>query len=150
MHEAIKKAKTRRGFFKCAICQNECPTYLPPKEGSTKRINNAQADHITPIIPLTGFKSWDETIEKVDDMHTAIKVLAESSKHLSNLSELKGIGTDLSTMKNDIGDVKGKLLDAALGTGPFPKAVGIFILILSIAVGVLLLGEKYHLINLLQ
>lgn len=63
--DCIRKARTRRGFYRCSGCKKEVPATLPPKEGNKKRIKNIVADHIDPIIdPNVGFKGFDKWIER--------------------------------------------------------------------------------------
>jgi hypothetical protein len=40
------------------------PATLPPKEGNKRRIKNIVADHREPIVPVTGFISYDSWIER--------------------------------------------------------------------------------------
>lgn len=52
-HMALKKQWRDRGMYECESCK-KC---FGPKE--------VQKDHIVSVIPYTGFKSWDETIERM-------------------------------------------------------------------------------------
>jgi 5-methylcytosine-specific restriction endonuclease McrA len=62
-YDALKEAKTERRtnpasgrlaqFFLCARCGDE----FVAKE--------VQVDHIEPVVPLTGFISWDDTIARL-------------------------------------------------------------------------------------
>jgi hypothetical protein len=52
-HMAMSRQRVERGFYKCEVCKE----VFGPKE-----INK---DHIEPVIPVTGKKSWDETIERM-------------------------------------------------------------------------------------
>ena len=64
-NECIKKARVRRGWYKCEGCGKEVPATLPPKPGNKRRIKNIVADHIAPIVdPKVGFVSWDEWISR--------------------------------------------------------------------------------------
>lgn len=63
--ECIKRARVRRGWYKCEGCKKVVPATLPPKEGNKRRIKNIVADHIEPIVdPHKGFVSYDEWIER--------------------------------------------------------------------------------------
>lgn len=54
-HMAMKKQWRDRGMYECEMCDlKKC---FGPKE--------VQKDHIEPVIPYTGFKSWDETIKRM-------------------------------------------------------------------------------------
>jgi hypothetical protein len=60
----IKNARVERGKYKCEGCGNIGPATLPPKKGNKRRIKNIVADHIDPIVPVTGFISYDSWIER--------------------------------------------------------------------------------------
>lgn len=63
--DCIRKARTRRGWYRCEECKKEVPATLPPKEGNKRRIKNIVADHITPIIdPTKGFEGFDKWVER--------------------------------------------------------------------------------------
>jgi hypothetical protein len=52
-HMALARQRIERGLYTCESCKQA----FGPKE-----INK---DHIEPVIPVTGKKSWDETIERM-------------------------------------------------------------------------------------
>ena len=60
----IKNARVARGKYKCEGCGVVGPATLPPKEGNKRRIKNIVADHREPIVPVTGFISYDSWIER--------------------------------------------------------------------------------------
>lgn len=63
MQQALKAASTRRGFFKCQGCGEECPTSVVI---DGKRYKNKLADHIEPIVdPAKGFENWDTFVERM-------------------------------------------------------------------------------------
>ena len=62
--EAIDRAKIERGKYKCEICENIWPATLPPLPWKKKRRKNIQADHIDPVVPITGFTSYDDWIKR--------------------------------------------------------------------------------------
>lgn len=64
-NQCIRNARVGRGLYKCACCGKIGPPTLPPEEGKKRRIKNIVADHIHPVIPVTGFDSWDATIERL-------------------------------------------------------------------------------------
>jgi 5-methylcytosine-specific restriction endonuclease McrA len=65
IQECKKLARTRRGFYKCAGCEEEVPASLKV-EGSRRRSNNIHVDHIKPIIdPAVGWTTWDDCIENM-------------------------------------------------------------------------------------
>lgn len=51
------------GFYKCNSCQVDFPA------------KNVQVNHIEPVIPITGFKSWDDTIERLFCEQSGLEVL---------------------------------------------------------------------------
>lgn len=63
IQDVKRKARTRRGFYRCDGCGQEVPATI---QVNGKRVNNAVVDHRLPIIdPHVGFVSWDETIERM-------------------------------------------------------------------------------------
>lgn len=64
-HEALKAARRGRNLYKCGGCGTVGPKTLPPEAGKKRRRNNAVADHIDPIVPVTGFTTWDDFIERL-------------------------------------------------------------------------------------
>lgn len=68
-HEAKKRARVRRGVYRCAGYRrksHEVPATLPPSPGNKKRINNSLIDHIIPVIdPNRGFTTWDRLIKRL-------------------------------------------------------------------------------------
>ena len=64
-----KAARTRRGFYRCAECGLEVPASVygvyksGKRQGAQRRIPNIVADHIVPIVPVTGWQSWDSVVE---------------------------------------------------------------------------------------
>ena len=82
------KARTRRGWYKCAECKQEVPATLPPKPGNKRRINNAVVDHILPIIdPAVGFTTWDECIERMFVEEEGLQVLCDECHTLKTAGE---------------------------------------------------------------
>jgi len=57
-----RNATVRRGVRRCAGCQEEVKV-TTVIDG--KRKKNTSIDHIVPIVPVTGFRSWDEVIENM-------------------------------------------------------------------------------------
>jgi len=66
-----KQANIRRGFYRCSACKQEIPATLPDiyksgkKKGQRYRRKNAIVDHIRPIVPASGFDSWDSVVERM-------------------------------------------------------------------------------------
>lgn len=63
IHEAVKRANVRRGFYLCNGCKEEVPTTI--KVGN-KRYKNVLVDHIKPIIdPDIGFTNFHDFAENL-------------------------------------------------------------------------------------
>jgi hypothetical protein len=60
--DCLKNARVKRGFYLCEGCKEEVPASI--KTGG-KRTNNVYVDHIEPIVPVTGWVSWDSCIERM-------------------------------------------------------------------------------------
>lgn len=52
-NEALKKARTARGMYRCNMCQE----IFPKKE--------TQIDHVQPVVRLSGFTTFDDYIERM-------------------------------------------------------------------------------------
>lgn len=68
IQQCLKDARVRRGFYLCAICEEEVPATIVTtlKNGKSKRVKNAIVDHVIPIIdPYVGFSTWDDCIERM-------------------------------------------------------------------------------------
>lgn len=64
IQEVLKEARTRRGFYMCASCDQEVTASI--KNDNGKRVKNAIVDHIEPIIdPAVGFTTWDDCINRM-------------------------------------------------------------------------------------
>ena len=60
--DCLKNARVKRGLYKCEGCGAEVPATV--KDGA-KRSKNVFVDHIEPIVPVTGWISWDSCIERM-------------------------------------------------------------------------------------
>lgn len=91
IQETLKEARTRRGFYRCAGCQEEVPA-TTPVDG--KRQKNVFVDHIRPIIdPEVGFESWDITIDNMFAEKDNLQVLCNKC-HTDKTNEERAIATD--------------------------------------------------------
>lgn len=61
--EAIGRARVRRWIYRCEECWEEGPLSLPPEKGKKRKRKNIQADHFLPVVPVTGWVSYDSWIE---------------------------------------------------------------------------------------
>lgn len=63
--KCLSDARVKRGFYKCAECEEIVPASTKDPE-TGKRIKNIVVDHINPIIdPHTGFTTWDDVINRM-------------------------------------------------------------------------------------
>lgn len=62
IQDCKKNAWIRRGWYRCAECKGEVPASVVIDR---KRENNGYVDHIDPIVPTTGWVSWDHCIDRM-------------------------------------------------------------------------------------
>tara|TARA_B110000014_G_C20075446_1_gene561320 strand:- start:790 stop:1194 length:405 start_codon:yes stop_codon:yes gene_type:complete len=62
IQDCMTAARVKRGWYRCNGCGAVVPT--TKKEGR-KRVNFVFVDHIEPIVPVTGWESWDSCIERM-------------------------------------------------------------------------------------
>lgn len=60
--DCLKAARVSRGLYLCSCCKKHVPTSV--KVGA-RRSKNVMVDHIEPIVPVTGWVSWDSCIERM-------------------------------------------------------------------------------------
>jgi 5-methylcytosine-specific restriction endonuclease McrA len=60
--DCLKDARVERGLYLCSECKEHVPTTV--KNGA-RRTKNVLVDHIEPIVPVTGWVSWDSCIERM-------------------------------------------------------------------------------------
>lgn len=72
--DCLKNARVRRGFYFCEGCKQEVTASI--KTGG-KRTNNVYVDHIEPIVPVTGWISWDSCIENMFCEEDNLQVLCK-------------------------------------------------------------------------
>ena len=67
LNEVKSRARVERGLYKCEQCQSIVPAtaITTLKNGKTKRIKNIAVDHISPVVPVSGFDSWDNVITRL-------------------------------------------------------------------------------------
>lgn len=58
-----KKSWVKRGVYKCAGYKKSAHNVPVSFMRNDKRVNNIYVDHIKPVVPTTGFVSWDNTIQ---------------------------------------------------------------------------------------
>lgn len=96
--DCLSAARVKRGFYECADCKEHVPNTI--KEGG-KRVKNIFVDHIEPIVPVTGWISWDSCIERMfcelDNLQLLCKAChdrkskEEAGERKAHRDSLKGI-----------------------------------------------------------
>jgi hypothetical protein len=73
INEAGRLATSRRGYRHCAIC------------GEEWHYKQTQKDHIIPVVPVTGFDSWDGVINRMFvDSPDQIQILCKADHQLKS------------------------------------------------------------------
>ena len=62
--EAITRARVGRGKYECELCWAIWPPTLPPLPWNKRKRKNILADHIEPVVPVTGWVSYDNWIKR--------------------------------------------------------------------------------------
>ena len=88
--EALTRARISRGVYKCEMCLQP----FPKKE--------VHLDHIHPIVPVTGFDTWDGYIERLFCNVDGFSVLCENCHYAK---------TSVETSQRKINRDKKKKLD---------------------------------------
>lgn len=84
IQDCQKSARTRRGFYKCEGCGEEVPTTT---RAGGKRSNNIFVDHIEPIVPVTGWESWDSCIERMFCEEDNLQLLCKACHDVKSKEE---------------------------------------------------------------
>jgi len=61
---AIARARVGIGKYKCEECGTIWPAKLPPLPWNKRPRKNIQADHLEPVVPITGFEWYDSWVER--------------------------------------------------------------------------------------
>lgn len=75
IHSTKKKARVSRGKYKCAACNK---TVGASKVIKGKRVSNVFVDHIEPVVPTSGFDTWDGFIGRLFCEEDNLQVLCRS------------------------------------------------------------------------
>lgn len=67
--KALKAGRVDRGMYKCAVC------------GSIKHLKEVQLDHISPVVPLKGWDSWDGYVERMLCEASGFQVICKKPCH---------------------------------------------------------------------
>lgn len=67
LNEVKGRARVGRGLYKCEQCETIVPatSITTLKNGKMKRVKNIAVDHISPVVPVSGFDSWDNVIKRL-------------------------------------------------------------------------------------
>ena len=84
--QCLKNAWVRRGFYRCACCDVVVPVTVKDEE-KRKRIKNIIVDHIEPVVPLTGWESWDDTVENMYCELDNLQALCRTCHNKKSLEE---------------------------------------------------------------
>lgn len=74
LNKVRANARVSRGMYKCDGCGEIVPTSIYEKG---KRVKNVLVDHINPIVPTTGFDSWDNVISRLFCSESNLQVLCK-------------------------------------------------------------------------
>lgn len=100
-HMAMSRQRVERGFYKCESCSD----VFGPKE-----INK---DHIEPVIPVTGKKSWDETIARMFVKSNAYQILClschDNKTQIENQLRVKNGQKPVRIIKKNLNNIKKKV-----------------------------------------
>ena len=72
--KVMKAAWVRRGVYKCNGCKKNVKVTLK-RDG--KRYRNISVDHIKPVIPVGGFKTWDSVVARLFCEDSNLQVLCK-------------------------------------------------------------------------
>lgn len=75
IQDCLRNARVKRGFYLCQGCMEHVPASI--KEGA-RRAKNVFVDHIEPIVPTTGWISWDSCIERMFCEEDNLQVLCKA------------------------------------------------------------------------
>lgn len=80
LNKVRSSARVERGWYRCAGCGNLVPTTIMAtlKNGKQKRVKNVVVDHIHPVVPVEGFNTWDEVIERMFCDEAGLQVLCKA------------------------------------------------------------------------
>lgn len=73
--EALAAARLSRGRYTCASCSTTQPR------------SNIQVDHIKPVVPITGWDSWDGYLERLFCDASGLQVLCKACHSAKSTQE---------------------------------------------------------------
>ena len=85
LQDTLKEARVERGVYECASCKGH---FKKTGIHNGKRVNNANVDHIDPIIdPAVGFTTWDDFIERLFCEKDKLQVLCYACHEIKTNKE---------------------------------------------------------------
>jgi 5-methylcytosine-specific restriction endonuclease McrA len=101
---ALKEARSSRGMYLCAECNEYVPTTVYDEE-KKKRVKNVLVDHIIPVIPPDeGFTTWDSFIEGLFVEVDKLQVLCLAC-HKTKTAEETAIAATRRRQEKDIDNI---------------------------------------------
>lgn len=67
--EAMRQARVAYGTYRCAVC------------GKNKKPKEVAVDHVTPVVPITGWDSWDGFISRLFCDAEGLQVICRTPCH---------------------------------------------------------------------
>ena len=74
-NEALARARVSRGLYKCEMC------------GEIFKKKEIQLDHIEPVVPVTGFTTFDDYVERLLCDASGYQVICEREHAVKTLHE---------------------------------------------------------------
>ena len=103
INDCLKKARIKKGWYKCEGCGAEVPTTIR-EEGSRTRVKNVFVDHIEPIIdPEVGFTTWDDCIERMFCELDNLQLLCKTC-HDEKTAEEKRVASERRAKEKELAD----------------------------------------------
>lgn len=92
-NQVKKAARVSRGKYLCASCKSVVDASI---KIDGKRKDNAVVDHINPVVPVSGFDSWDACIERLYCEADNLQVLCRAC-HDSKTAEERKMRKELTS-----------------------------------------------------
>lgn len=81
-----RNAWVSRGIYRCAACKQNVPTTTLV---GRKRSSNIFVDHIEPIVPVTGWESWDSCVERMFAEEDNLQLLCKTCHDTKSAEEAR-------------------------------------------------------------
>lgn len=83
----MKKARVDRGQYRCVGWHRDWHVVPVTVKQGRKRVRNVAVDHITPVVPPSGFTTWDEIISRLFVEEEGLQVLCKECHDKKTLEE---------------------------------------------------------------